>query len=207
MGYIVFEGVDGSGKTTLAEMLFDFLPGPKIFTKEPGSPHSSFCVDIRKMILDGAAQDISKHTYAYLFAADREEHMRRVVMPALQEGKWVVSDRSVISDFAYRPMHGNHVRRRHLKQFNSLDPMVFYVDVDTDTCIKRMTSRGKLNEFEKAHVINKIDDLKRAYENVALTKMLNPFFRIHNNDTLENAFGKILPAVRWKYGLKNETVV
>jgi dTMP kinase len=159
------------------------------------------------MILDGAAQDISKHTYAYLFAADREEHMRRVVIPALEEDKWVVSDRSVISDFAYRPTHGNHVRRRHLKQFNDLDPMVFYVDVDTDTCIERMTSRGNLNEFEKAHVINKIDDLKRGYEKVALAKMWNPFFRIHNNNTIESAFDKILPAVRWKYGLKDETAM
>ena len=51
MKYFVFEGVDGSGKTTLAHMLFDKLPHPKLFTKEPGTPHIEFCVSVRKLIL------------------------------------------------------------------------------------------------------------------------------------------------------------
>ena len=185
--YIVFEGVDGSGKTTLAKMLFDKLPEPKIFTKEPGSPHSDFCVGMRGMILNGATQDISKHTYAYLFAADREEHMRRVVVPSLEKNNHVVADRSVISDFAYRPNHGNHVRRRHLKQFWSLSPITFYVDIEDEVAIKRMTARGELNEFEKAHVVGKIDKLRSAYESVALPKAPT-WHHIDNNGALEKAF-------------------
>ena len=193
MRYIVFEGVDGSGKTSLAKMLYERLPNPKVFTKEPGSPHSDFCVGIRKMILHGADQGVSKHTYAYLFAADREEHMRRVVVPSLKDGKWVVSDRSVVSDWAYRPYHGNHVRRRHTRLFNQLNPMVFYVDVSADTAIKRMTSRGALNEFEKAHVVDKIDDLKHAYEHVAFEK-LNEKVHVNivdNNKSLEDAWAQV----------------
>lgn len=193
MRYIVFEGVDGSGKTTLAKMLYERLPDPKIFTKEPGSPHSDFCVDIRRMILHGAAQNISKHTFAYLFAADREEHMKEVVVPSLLREKWVVSDRSVISDWAYRPHHGNHVRRRHTRLFNKLNPVVFYVDVDTDVAIERMTARGALNEFEKAHVIDKIDDLKHAYNSVAFEK-LNENIHIgivDNNKSLEDAWAQV----------------
>ena len=190
MRYIVFEGVDGSGKTTLAKMLYERLPNPKIFTKEPGSPLSDFCVGIRGMILDGAAQDISKHTYAYLFAADREEHMRRVVYPALKTGKWVVSDRSVISDFAYRPHHGNHVRRRHLRQFWEANPIVFYVDIDDDVAIGRMTARGSFNEFEKAHVVGKIDKLRSAYRETALPKAPS-WHEINNNATLEESWRSV----------------
>jgi dTMP kinase len=193
MRYIVFEGVDGSGKTTLAKMLYDRLPDPKVFTKEPGSPHSDFCMGIRSMILDGAAQDISKHTYAYLFAADREEHMRRVVVPSLKEGKWVVSDRSVVSDWAYRPYHGNHVRRRHTRLFNKLNPVVFYVKVLVDTAVERMTARGALNEFEKAHVIDKIEDLQHAYERVAFEKLADNIHVgiVDNNKSLEDAWYQI----------------
>lgn len=193
MRYIVFEGVDGSGKTTLAKMLYERLPNPKVFTKEPGSPHSDFCVGIRGTILDGAAQDISKHTFAYLFAADREEHMRRVVVPALKAGKWVVSDRSVISDWAYRPHHGNHVRRRHTQLLNKLNPVVFYVDVSVDTAIARMTSRGALNEFEKAHVVGKIDNLKHAYKHVAFEKLGKDIHVgiVNNNKSLEDAWAQI----------------
>jgi dTMP kinase len=142
------------------------------------------------LILDGAAQDISKHTYAYLFAADREEHMRKVVIPAVEQGVFVVSDRSVISDFAYRPYHGNHVRRRHLKQFWSLSPITFYVDIDDEVALERMTSRGKLNEFEKAHVVGKIDQLKRAYEKVALPKA-PAWHLVDNNRTLEDSWRQI----------------
>lgn len=190
MRYIVFEGVDGSGKTTLAKMLYDRLPNPKVFTKEPGSPLSDFCVGIRGMILDGAAQDISKHTFAYLFAADREEHMRRVVIPSLKEGKWVVSDRSVISDFAYRPYHGDHVRRRHLKQFWAANPIVFYVDIEDDVAISRMTARGSFNEFEKAHVVGKIDKLRGAYNEVAMKK--SPVWHhIDNNVALEKSWKQV----------------
>ena len=200
MRYIVFEGVDGSGKTTLAKMLYERLPNPKVFTKEPGSPHSDFCIGIRSMILDGAAQDISKHTYAYLFAADREEHMRRIVNPALEAGKWVVSDRSVISDFAYRPHHGNHVRRRHLKQFHDANPIVFYVDIEDDVAIGRMTARGELNAFEKAHVVGKIDKLRSAYESVALPKAPTWHY-IDNNDALEKAFWHVETALGEHYAI------
>jgi len=203
MRYIVFEGVDGSGKTTLAKMLYERLPDPKIFTKEPGTPHSDFCVNIRKMILDGAAQDISKHTYAYLFAADREEHMRRIVTPSLKEGKWVVSDRSVISDYAYRPNHGNHVRRRHLKQFLELDPIVIYVVASSIECVGRMTARGALNEFEKAHVVDKMFDLQKAYMNVALRKYtssgnrtLRQYILIDNSGTLEESWDQLKRLLR-----------
>ena len=119
--------------------------------------------------------------------------MVSIVVPSLLQEKWVVSDRSVVSDWAYRPYHGNHVRRRHTRLFNKLNPIVFYVDVDTDTATERMVARGALNEFEKAHVINKIDDLKSAYENVSFYKIGEhiPVSWIHNNGTIEDSWAQV----------------
>ena len=56
--YIVFEGNDGSGKTTIAKAIYDKLPGEKIYTKEPGSPLLPFCQEIRKIIIHGKDYNI-----------------------------------------------------------------------------------------------------------------------------------------------------
>lgn len=161
--YLVFEGTDGSGKTTIAEMVFSVLPEPKIFTKEPGSPHIPLCVDIRKEILHNASQSKDPLMYAYLFAADTKLHMEKIVIPSLQEGKWVVSDRSVLSDYAYRPYHGENIRLENFQNFMRQFPMVFLVDVADQIAAQRMKDRSNANEFEKAHVVDKLAELRYNY--------------------------------------------
>ena len=116
--------------------------------------------------------------------------MQQLVIPSVKQGIYVVSDRSVISDFAYRPNHGNHVRQRHLKQFWSLNPITFYVDIDEKIALERMTSRGALNEFEKAHVVGKMSELKEAYKDVALRKAPS-WHHVYNNTTIEEAWEQI----------------
>ena len=98
--YIVFEGNDGSGKTTIAKAIYDKLPGEKIYTKEPGSPLLPFCQEIRKIIIHGKDYNIDDITYAHLFYSDAHENIRQVVQPALATGRWVISDRSVLSNKA-----------------------------------------------------------------------------------------------------------
>lgn len=193
--YIVFEGTDGSGKTTIANQIYNLLPGEKIFTKEPGSPHLDFCVKLRALILHGSDQEIDPITYAYLFAADTHEHMTKIVIPALKEGKWVVSDRSVISDFAYRPKTGDSVRIHNYHRFLSLNPKVFWIDSKPGTCEKRMLSvrEEELNAFERKHVIDKLKQLRDNYDRVFREDRRVPtgdhraWYQIPNNHDIQSA--------------------
>jgi len=194
--YIVFEGTDGCGKTTIANAIFSALPGEKVLTKEPGSPHLEFALKIREIVLHGAEQGIDPISYAYLFAADTFEHMRQIVIPCLQDGKWVVSDRSVMSDYAYRPHDGDHIRQYNFDLFKNLNPKVFFIDALPKTCEERLETRGEpLNEFEKAHVMTKIGQLRRGYINHSMPLLKaapeRRAYRVDNNHDVGDAIAAV----------------
>ena len=207
--YIVFEGTDGSGKTTLSSMIADLIPNDKVVTKEPGSPHVQLCVDIREEILNHAGLHIDRDPefYAYLFAADTKLHMERVVKPALNAGKWVVSDRSVMSDYAYRPQHGGDIRHANLLNFMRQFPVVFFIDADPEVCGERMQDRGDLNEFEKKHVLGKIDKIRNGYVNSkeqfeeTANDIAAParWYTVDNNGPIEIAFKQIVGLLAYNF--------
>jgi dTMP kinase len=94
--WIAFEGVDGSGKSTQVKILSEKLGALPVF--EPGNTKTG--EKIREILLHG--ENISGITEALLFAADRVEHLEKVVEPRLREGQHVVSDRSVWSSVMYQ---------------------------------------------------------------------------------------------------------
>lgn len=200
--YIVFEGTDGSGKTTLSSMVAALIPGSKVVTKEPGSPHIQLCVDIREEILGASADGRDDEFYAYLFAADTKLHMEKVVKPALDRGDWVISDRSVMSDYAYRPKGGtDKIREGNLMNFMRQFPIVFFIDTEPDTCASRMIKRDDMNEFEKAHVLGKIDKIRHAYLDESLIRFMQVridyeypayWYNIDNNSMAITAFKQII---------------
>jgi len=198
--YIVFEGTDGCGKTTIANAIFSALPGEKVLTKEPGSPHLEFALKIREIVLHGAEQGIDPVSYAYLFAADTFEHMKQIVVPCLQAGKWVVSDRSVMSDYAYRPHDGDHIRQWNFDLFKRLNPKVFFIDAIPKTCEERLENRGEpLNEFEKAHVMTKIGQLRRGYVDHSMPMLKattnRRAYRVDNNHDIGDAIDAVKAAL------------
>ncbi len=96
--FLTFEGLDGSGKTTQAELLARWLRerGLRVLlTREPGGG----IPEVRGLLLKGA---LSPEAEYLLFSADRAEHVRRVIRPALEEGAFVVSDRYLDSSLAYQ---------------------------------------------------------------------------------------------------------
>lgn len=104
MGFLLtFEGIEGSGKTTQARRLFDFLTREGlscVLTREPGG--TSLGEGLRALLLNPETGSLDPLTEVFLFEAARREHVRRVLAPSLREGKVVLCVRFTDSTLAYQ---------------------------------------------------------------------------------------------------------
>lgn len=101
--FIAFEGGEGSGKTTQSRLIAIWLRDQGfdvVQTREPGS--TKVGMRLRAILLDAAERGLSSRSEALLYAADRAEHVEKVIRPALRRGAIVVSDRYVDSSLAYQ---------------------------------------------------------------------------------------------------------
>jgi dTMP kinase len=100
--FITFEGIDGSGKSTQLRLLNNFLRAngwQPLVTREPGG--TPVGVRLRAALLD-ASEEVDPLTELLVFAADRAQHVRRVIRPALESGLVVISDRYADATVAYQ---------------------------------------------------------------------------------------------------------
>ena len=95
---VVLEGIDGCGKSTQVRLLADRLDA--VATFEPGA--TVLGASLRTLLLDPGGDPPAERAEALLMAADRAQHVARVVAPALEAGRWVVSDRFAASTLAYQ---------------------------------------------------------------------------------------------------------
>ncbi|HET7112570.1 MAG TPA: dTMP kinase, partial [Pyrinomonadaceae bacterium] len=100
--FITFEGIDGSGKSTQLRLLNNFLRASgwtPLVTREPGG--TPVGLRLRAALLD-AKEEVDPLTELLVFAADRAQHVRRVIRPALEAGHVVISDRYADATIAYQ---------------------------------------------------------------------------------------------------------
>ena len=101
--FITFEGIDGSGKSTQVKLLAARLEEQGwdvLLTREPGG--SKGAEEIRALVLKGAPERWSAETEILLFTAARRDHMEKLILPALAEGKYVICDRFIDSTRMYQ---------------------------------------------------------------------------------------------------------
>ena len=145
--FITFEGGEGTGKSTQAAMLalrLEALGLSVQLTREPGgSPGAEI---IRHVLLSGAAKPLGPDVEAMLFAAAREDHVQCTILPALEVGKWVISDRFADSTRVYQGILGQ-VDQRLIKglervSIGDLFPdLTLILDVPVELGLERVKMR------------------------------------------------------------------
>lgn len=147
--FITFEGIDGSGKSTQLRLLEKYLDQHKIkylSTREPGG--SELGLKIRTLLLDGDHQSVEPEAELLLYAADRAQHVRRVIQPALDKGVLVLSDRFIDASVVYQ----GFVRGFDREFINTLNnfatsglvpDVTLLFDLDVDVASQRSSFREK----------------------------------------------------------------
>ena len=173
--FITFEGGEGSGKSTQIKTLAERLNAAKvraIVTREPGgSPGAEI---IRHLVLSGMGKLLGPDAETLLFAAARDDHVRTVIQPALNQGIWVLCDRFSDSTRVYQGRLGqvapgllNAMQRVTI---GDLKPdLTFILDVPVDVGMQRAARRrgaGAPDRFE-AEDLKFHQELRDAYRQIA----------------------------------------
>ena len=145
--FIAFEGGEGAGKSTQAQMLAGALNARGIdcvVTREPGGTPGAEA--IRALLLGTTGDGWHPRAEALLFAAARSDHVERLIVPALEVGKWVICDRFVDSSRAYQGGAGGlsdaEVMALHAVGSNGLLPdLTLLIEVSPQTAAARASAR------------------------------------------------------------------
>ncbi len=142
--FITFEGPDGSGKTTVSTAVTERLQkeGYRVrYTREPGG--SEIAEKIRNIILDPENTAMDARTEALLYAAARRQHLVEKVLPALEEGITVISDRFIDSSLAYQGC-GREIGIQEVYELNlfavegRMPDKTVFLDIDAETGLERI---------------------------------------------------------------------
>ena len=147
--FIVFEGIDGCGKTTQINEIFNWLPKSNLLsnnssiikTREPGG--SLLGKKLRELILSNNKDNVPTNlTELLLYTADRTEHVAKIISPALNNGDWVLSDRFSGSTLAYQG-YGRNLDIEIIKKLEIIacqgqkPDITFFLDISTEESIVR----------------------------------------------------------------------
>lgn len=188
--FIVFEGLDGAGTTTQAELLIEYLKkqGCKVFvTSEPTN-------NIIGGLIRGQLKrhwKTSPGCLQLLFAADRANHIEAEINPALRKGRVVICDRYVLSSLAYGSLG---VDLGWLKAINSRFPkpdLTLFLDTEPKECIKRLKrERCSLELFEEER---KLRQVRNNY--LKVIRGHGNLVRVNGNRPITSIFADIKKAV------------
>lgn len=150
--FIVFEGIDGSGTTSQTIKTVKWLEEnfEVVKTKEPTD--SSIGKVITNSLSNDNNEKLPPQAEALLFAGDRVLHLNDTVIPALDDGKIVVSDRYFYSSFAYQQARGlplSWIQSINQMGLRVIPDITFILDVPPEKCFDRMSSGKDMDEFDK----------------------------------------------------------
>ncbi len=199
--FITMEGPEGAGKTTILEMLYKHYKekGIKIVkTREPGGIR--IAERIREIILNPENTEMDGRTEALLYAAARRQHLVEKVIPALEEGNIVLSDRFIDSSLAYqgfaRGIGIDEIWKINEFAISSVMPdLTLYFDLDPETGLARInkSTDREINRLD----LEQLDFHKRVQEGYykVIEKFPDRLYKLEASQGIEDVFEQALHAI------------
>jgi len=144
--FITFEGIDGCGKSTQARLLLDYMNNSGVETilvREPGGTNIS--ESIREILLDSSSIQMGDRTESLLMTASRAQLTQEVIVPNIDQGKFVIADRYSDSTLAYQGGGRNLdiewlIELNNYATFTLLPDITFFVDIRPEEALRRKDS-------------------------------------------------------------------
>jgi len=160
VGFITFEGIEGSGKTTQMRLLYEHLRErdvPVVVTREPGG--TVIGERIRAILLDPTTKGLIPRAELFLYGAARLQHIEEVIQPAIDAGKTVLCDRFMDATVAYQG-YGRGIPLTEVKVMSSLvtvdlkPDLTILLDLPVETGLRRARER---NEADAASATSRFE--------------------------------------------------
>jgi dTMP kinase len=171
--FIVIEGIDGSGKSTLCENLFKLFINsgiPCVLNQEPTDGY--WGKEIRKKLKQ---ENTSAENFLELFIKDREDDVNKNILPCLEQKKLLLLHRYYYSNAAYQGAMGlsykNIITENRKRNFPEPD-RVYLLDLNPETAINRITARNKGTEIEVFEKLEMLKNVRDIYSSIADEKFL-----------------------------------
>jgi len=182
--FIVLEGPDGSGKSSIAEFMAEYLKekGHEIeFSIEPAG--SKICEKIRDIILDVENEEMSSEAEALLYAASRAQHVSEKIKPTIDSGKDLICERFYYSSLVYQGI-GRKLGVDVVKSFNEFaiqgvyPDLVIFLDIEPGKALRRKKDKTEWDRLEK----EKISFHEEVYQGYKEIIKISPEIEVVNAD-------------------------
>lgn len=195
--FIVFEGGDGSGKSTILDMVYEYLIQSNIDcikTREPGGIKIS--EDIREIILDTKNTKMDSRTEALLYAAARRQHLVEKVIPEINKGTIVLCDRFIYSSLAYQG-YARNIGIDDIYQINKFAVDEYMPDLNILFDLSPEIGLERINK-NKSREINRLDLEKMDFHNKVRNGYLklyeenkDKFIKVNAEKSIEEVFNDV----------------
>ncbi len=189
--FIAFEGIDGSGKSTQARLLYERMLKDNKDVLLTAEPTDGKIGDIMKVLIQGQSVSVDPATLQLLFIADRSDHVHKVIGPSLKVSRTVITDRYLISTIAYGMSF--NLNESWLSNVNGIFPYPdynFIIDVDPEIALKRVSNRSNSKTY-----FEKKDFLERIRENYKILASKNRNCFIIDGDKSEEQISDIINSI------------
>ena len=169
--FISFEGIDGCGKSTQIKLLEKYFAKQKksfVKTEEPGGTEGAN--EIRKILLKENNFKWSVETEAMLFMAARNDHIEKVIRPAIEDNKIVICDRFMDSTIVYQGMRSRQAEKFSLMLFECIGiipDITFLIDMEPEVALDRALSRATDEDRFENYGINFQRQLRQNFLDIA----------------------------------------